>query len=339
MFSDQEIEEFINEEEDTWRQTVNQTSLIDPPMEQSGPRLHEEFNMQEWQKLVQLSTPMPEIHDYAEATCLRVKRISSGLGRFYYRAGYNNSWGDSDLEEMSKTPAPEILLGMTPRVEDTEVEVSKVERPKRETPEPDRSIAHEKDVKTRMQITLKRQGKNVRGHTGNFVVHGVRASKMVEVLGDLMETFPKIKRSVQTVRIQFTEYRLGGGSYRPERGGNMNLHNAEVGPVIAFITSKLASVGLTLQGREWTHEKKAVIKSPGLDQIREIIGELPDAINITNVPYNNSIHGGLWCLCRIRNGGSWVLLASNNVSDILEEQKDIGKFTYVLNQQGSMHRV
>lgn len=332
MFSDQDVSDFIDEEfgGEIWGQTVDRSQLVDPPMEQSGPHLHEEFDMQEWQKLIQLSTPMSEIHNYAEPTCLRVKRISTGLGRFYYQAGYFNSWGDDDLEEMSKEPAPEIMCGMAPKVEETpEVEPA------------EEVVIIEEDVKTRMQITLKRQGRNVRGHTGNFVVHGVRASRMIEALSDLMETYPKTRRPPQTVRIQFTEYRVNGGSYCPERGGNMNLHNAEVGTVLAFITTKLVNVGFALQGREWVHEQRAAQPTKTgtrLAEIKKIIDDLPDAINTVDVPYDNSTHSGLWCLCRVRNGCSWVLSASGSMEDVLEKQESIDKFTYILNPQGSVHK-
>ncbi|MGW8177518.1 MAG: hypothetical protein ACWGQW_01810 [bacterium] len=334
MFSDQEVTEFIDDEfgGEIWGQTVDHAALIDPPMEQNGPHLHEEFDMQEWQKLVQLSTPMSEIHDWAEPTCLRVQRVSTGLGRFYYKAGYYNSWGDYDYQEMENTPAPEPQEGQKVEVQ---VEV--------EPPVQDTAVVIEEEVKTRMQITLKRQGRNIRGHTGNFVVHGVRAANMVESFSELVESYPKIKRPVQTVRIQFTEYRIDGGAYRSDRGGNMNLHNAEVSTVVAFISARLVSSGFSLRGREWVHESQTTergIKKTGerLAEIKKIVDGLPDAINVTDVPYSNEVHSGMWCLCRIKQGKSWVLSTSGSVSEILEQQKAIEKFTYILNPSGSMYR-
>lgn len=336
MFSDQEVNEFIEDEfdKDEWGQVVNHSRLIDPPMDYSGPKLNEEFDIQEWQKLILLSNPMPNIYEKTYPTCLRVKRINTGLDRFYYQAGYYNSWGDYDLAEMCKELAPVVITKKIIEVE------PKVEY---KIPEHDFSVVLENEVKTRMQITLKRQGTNVRGHTGNFAVHGMTASNMVSILSDLVEAYPKIKLPAQTVRIQFTEYRVDGGTYRPERGGNMNLHNAEVNTILAFISTKLVTVGFTLRDREWVHESQVTSEgvaktSRRLAEIKKIIDKLPDAINIVDVPYSNNIHHGLWCLCRIRSGQSWVLSASSNINEVLGEQKKADKFTYILNPNGSMYK-
>lgn len=342
MFSDHEVDEFIEEEfgGEIWGETVNHSHLIDPPMEWSGPKLHEEIDMQEWQKLVQLSTPMSEIHDYAEPTCLRVKRVDTGLGRFYYKAGYYNSWGDADLKEMSEEPAPEIPCGVAPKVETLE-ETPEVEQEPEVVAEPE--VVTEADVKTRMQITLKRQSRNVRGHTGNFVVHGVRATAMIELLSVLTETYPKTRRPAQTVRIQFTEYRMNSGSYRPERGGNMNLHNAEVGTVLAFISTKLVNSRFALRGREWVREEQTTQRGVDntrqrLSEVRKIIDQLPSAIDTVNVPYDREVHEGLWCLCRIRKGQSWVLSADKDLRKIHNAQAGNPSFTYILNPTGSIHK-
>jgi hypothetical protein len=337
MFSDQEVNEFVDEEfdRDIWGQVTDFSRLIDPPMEQSGPKLNEEFDIQEWQKLILLSTPMSKICDKTEPTCLRVKRVGTGLGRFYYKACYYNSWGDYDLEEMCKKSIPE------PESFDIGTVKSEVEA-ELKIPEAD-SVVLENEVKTRMQITLKRQGANVRGHNGNFVVHGMAATNMIGVLSELVEAYPKIKRPAQTVRIQFTEYRVSSGDYRPERGGNMNLHNAEVNTISAFISTKLVTAGFTMRGREWVHESQATAESiiktgSRLAEVKKIIDELPNTIDVMNAPYNKGVHCGLWCLCRIRGGHSWVLSTSRSVEDIFNEQKKIPQFTYILNPNGSMHR-
>jgi len=335
MFSEQDVKEFVEDEfcEDNWGQIINLSKLVDPLMEQSGPQLHEEFDMQEWQKLILLSTPMSVVHDRAEPTCLQVKRISSGSNRFYYKAGYRNSWGDYDLEEMCKELAPKVPHFDIKVLED---------EPIIEVVTHDTSVALEEEVKTRMQITLKRQGVNVRGHTGNFVVHGVTTSSMMNILLNLVESYPKIRHAEQTVRIQFTEYRVGGGAYRPERGGNMNLHNAEVGPVVAFVSTKLVSEGFSLRNREWVHSSQVTVEGVAktnqrLSEIKKIIDRMPDSIDVTNIPYSN-VHKGMWCLCRVRDGRSWVLSASKDVDRVLHEQKEIEKFTYVLNPNGSIHK-
>jgi hypothetical protein len=64
------------------------------------------------------------------------------------------------------------------------------------------------------------------------------------------------------------------------------------------------------------------------------MAKLPSAVNI---PYGD-VHHGLWCLCRIRRGSSWVLSTSDNVDGVIEEQQKINQFTYILNPSGSIYR-
>jgi hypothetical protein len=328
MFPEQEVKEFIMEEfcENNWELNI-ESKLIDPLMDQGCPKLYEEVDLQEWQKLILLSTPMSVVYDVVEPTCLRVNRVGSGPG---YNSGYYNSWGSYDLKEMCVEPAPEIThfdIVKTKPISETELSVVVPEI--------------EQDVKTRIQITLKKQGINVRGHTGNFVVYGVSSANMINMLSELYKSFPKVKKAEQTVRIQFFEYKVDSGEYKSDSGGNMNLHNAEVGAVVAFISTTLVSKGFSLRGREWVFGEttsNGIMKTRRhLLNVKKIIDSLPDAFDINNVPYND-VHKGLWCLCRVRNGHSWVLFASESVSEILTEQEKVDKFTYILSPKGSIHR-
>lgn len=71
MFEDSDIEELIEEE-------ILQTTFgIDSPIDQYGPHLNEELDMQKWQSTIQLSDPRAGTRDVG-------------------------NWSDRDLEDMSK---------------------------------------------------------------------------------------------------------------------------------------------------------------------------------------------------------------------------------------------
>jgi len=291
MFSEQEINKHICEEfkNETWDQEINPLKLVDFFIEQNGSYLYEEIDLQEWQKLNQLSIPISKINNYGDLTCLRVEKTNELDS---YKVNYYNSWGDYDYEEMSKK---NFISNHSPL---------------------------NLNVKTRIQVTLKINGKNIKGNTGNFVIHGIKASKMVEELSSLKNIYPKVRKANQIIRVQFTEYKLDGGSYISFKGGNLNLHNAKTSEVVSFIKLKLSSIGFVLNDREWIKKDNSFKK----------INECPNAI-----PYNK-VHNGLWCLCKIKNGNSWVISTSNNIQDILNKKKDIKNFTYILNPNGSIYR-
>jgi hypothetical protein len=282
-------------------------------MDQYGPHLQDEVDMQEWQKLACTAFPQGSISDHGKVeTCVRLQRRATWNGGVYYKATMANSWGQYDYEEMEKIPRP----------------VKKRSRQSVE-PEPPGTVALVEEVKTRIQITLKRKSKNVRGETGNFVVYQVRAADLKRIFEPLLDTYPKQRKSEQVVRVQFTEYRISGGSYRKERGANLNLHNAEVPAIVDHIHG-------TIKRHKWDYtstvgERKGSVKSV---LIAQEVAKSPVAISSRF--YNREGFKGLWCLCRIQDGKSLVLESAKEIASVVLSRSKHQGFTYIVNPSGKI---
>lgn len=324
MFSQEEFAqevwgEFIELAEDpqevVWGDAVGPVHLIDPAMDQYGPHLQDELDMQEWQKLACAAFPQGAIDDHGKAeTCLRLQRKTTPSGGIYYTAIMANSWGQHDYKEMEEAPRP--TRKAKPR-----------ELPESEEPGTSAPI---REIKTRIQITLKRKSKNVRGETGNFVVYQVKAADLKRMFEPLLSTYPKQRKSEQVVRVQFTEYRISGGNYRKECGANLNLHNAKVSVIVAYIHD-------AIKRHKWDYtstvgERKG--QAIGL-LIAQEVAKSPAAMSADQF-YDPQKHSGLWCLCKIKDGKSLVLETASEVAPIVLSRGKNDGFTYIINPKGGM---
>jgi len=289
---------------------VGVNCLADPLIEQYGPQLQDEFDLQAWQSIACESFLEPDVQ-YLRGHCLRVRRIDSE-GRPYYRTQYFESWSKADLEEMSMAPVKEPVPRQLP------------------TPEEPNTPALDDDVKTRIQVTLQRNSKYVRGSTGNFVVKRVKAGVLCQLLNVLLETYPKVKGSCQIVRVQFTEYRDEGGNYRKECGANLNLHNAEVTSVVAFIHTAILK-------NDWDYTSTVGERKSGIAGIliSKHAADVPAAVEY----YDKESHSGVWCLCRIQDGKSLVLDTAPTVESIAVKHFTQSAFTYIINPKGKVIKV
>ncbi len=284
--------------------------LADPLVEQYGPHLNDEFDLQVWQSIACESFPEPDVQ-YLYGHCLRVRRIDS-KSRSYYRTQYFESWGKDDLRDMSMSPVKETISRPLPPSEGPNIP------------------ALDDDVKTRIQITLQQKSKYVRGSTGNFVVKKVKAAVLYRLLNVLLETYPKVKGSNQVVRVQLTEYRDDGGNYRKKCGDNLNLHNAEIAPVIAFIHTIILK-------NDWDHTST-------VDEHKTKTTEVLTSRQVADVPaaieyYDKKQHAGKWCLCKIQDGKSLVLDAASTVESIAIKHFTQSTFTYIINPKGKVIKV
>jgi len=338
MFDPEDLEEEVREQfaeltedpqEIVWGDYIHPIDLTDYAMDQYGPALSDEVDLQEWHKLATTFLPQNQIKDHGKLeTCLRVQRVScgvtgSGKDRFYYKAYIANSWGQFDLAEMEKLPR---------------INVPKPARmPK---PVPSETLASpvlDTEVKTRIQITLKRNSKNVRGNTGNFVVYQVKASDLHLMFSSLLDKYPKVRDSAQVVRVQFTEYRLDGGNYLRECGANLNLHNADVSDVQLHIYS-------VLKAGDWKYTSTVVENKNDVTMTNEVLQEFANlGVGMLNVPaavsqdyYDKEKYAGKWCLCKMSDAKSLVLAASDEASEVLPLQNNYNCFTYVINPTGTL---
>jgi hypothetical protein len=177
-----------------------------------------EIDTQERQTIMRMSKPKSVVKDFLNEAYGGKKVFGEEPGPL---------WSDRDLEEMSKG-SPNTNNNVKPE---------------------EGSSCKEEEIKTRIQITLKNKGKNVKGHSGNFVVHGIKVCDIMKELSLLRDKYPKMKGAEYTVRVQFTEYKSGKNIHL--NGGNMNLHNAYVKSVIRIISDRLTSVGFTLYDKGW----------------------------------------------------------------------------------------
>ena len=317
MFDPEDLEEEIKEQfaeltedpqEVVWDGFVHPINLTDYAMDQYGPTLSDEVDLQEWHKLAATSLPQNKIRDYGKLeTCLRVQRVSTdgGQDHFYYKAYMANSWGQFDLAEMEKLSR--IFFPKPARMPRISSEL----------------LALDKEIKTRIQITLKRDSKNVRGNTGNFVVYQVKAADLHSMFSSLLEQYPKIRGSAQVVRVQFTEYRLDGGSYLKQCGANLNLHNADVSDIQLHIYN-------VLKDRDWNYTSTVVESNVEAEMLN-----IPAAVFQDNY-YNKEKYAGKWCLCKVSDAKSLVLETSDEVSEVLPLQNKYDCFTYIMNPIGNL---
>jgi hypothetical protein len=317
MFEREEIAQEVWGEPNTLHENllggvVGVDGLIDPLMDYHGIRLSEEVDMQEWQKAACVSFLPPSILDrHGDETCLRIRRVNNGHGRFYFRVQSADRWSRFDLAEMSESPIEESISRELPPPE-----------------EPD-TPALVKEVKTRVQITLKKHTRNVRGQTGNFVVYQVKAADLKHMFEPLLNTYPKVRGARQIVRVQFTEYRISGGNYRKECGANLNLHNAEVATIVSHIHD-------VIKRHKWDYTSTVGERKNGVGGIliAQEVAKSPAAIS--HEFYDREIYGGRWCLCRIKDGKSLVLRASKEVDSIILERSKHTDFTYIVNPKGGI---
>jgi hypothetical protein len=320
MFNQEELRQEVQEDftelvgdfhDNLMSGVVGTDGVTDPLMDYHGMRLNEEIDIQEWQKIACTAFLPPSIlvrHD--DETCLRLRRVDNGFGRFYFRIQSASRWGEHDLEEMSRSSIKSVPRKLPPS-----------ENPN--TP------ALDKDVKTRVQITLKKGSKNVRGQTGNFVIYQVKAADLRQIFEPLLEIYPKNRNSPQTVRVQFTEYRISGGSYRKECGANLNLHNAKVAGIVAYIHN-------VINKREWDYTSTAGERKDMTEGvlITQEIAKSPAAIS--QKFYDKERYNGMWCLCKIERGKSFVLGTSKDIAKIVLERSKYSGFTYVINPNGNI---
>jgi len=301
-------------QEIVWGDVVGTANLIDPAMDQYGPHLQDELDMQEWQKLACTAFPQGAINDHGKAeTCLRLQRRTTWRGGVYYMATVACSGGQYDYEEMEKAPRQTKKTRL------------------RESPKPEEPGTHATvgEIKTRIQVTLKRKSKNVRGETGNFVVYQVHAADLKRMFEPLLSVYPKQRKSEQVVRVQFTEYKISGGSYRKECGANLNLHNAKVLVIVEYIHN-------AIKQHKWNYTST----------VGQRVGEIGDILiaqEVAKFPavstdqfYDPEKHSGLWCLCKIKDKKSLVLKTAPEVANIVLSRKKYSEFTYIINPKGGI---
>jgi len=238
MWNDNLVEEIAQEFNDLQPETVGFKHFRDDP-EYINPYDSTDVDMQEWHKHWINSTPISNCNSPSPLTCIRVIprkwKNQHGEGK-YFVTSENTSWGNNDYEEMENTPFTEIPEG---KVREEKSQDDYLTHAPVETP-----VKKSNEVKTRIQLTLKKQSKNVRGSSDNFVIHGVTVDAILGLVEPIKQDYPKVKHSVQTVRVQLTQYDRSGGNYIKGQGGNAMFHNAEVSTIADRIRSCLDGAGL-----------------------------------------------------------------------------------------------
>lgn len=182
----------------------------------------DEIDMQEWQRHIQMTTPISEFNQPADPTCLCVsvtrRRWKNQHANGFYthvNTSMRHRWSDQDLEEMSHNS----------------FEVKDLHNPLPETPKPPTPAKENQDSypvqvpsKVRVQISMKQKGKDVKGQYENFEISNIPIEQIFASIQTLLSTFPKCRRKDihYYTRIQL-QNKING---KMQGGRNLSLHNA-----------------------------------------------------------------------------------------------------------------
>ena len=115
-----DLEEQVNEEFNELQSDITWAHFDRSVMEPLHTHLSDEVDPQEWQKHIQLTTPMPTCQE-TEPTCLctntsrRRWKNQYGEGIYIHINTYMaNSWSNQDLEEMATNTLPEPKEPLVP---------------------------------------------------------------------------------------------------------------------------------------------------------------------------------------------------------------------------------
>jgi len=227
------LTEEINEEFNDLQPETLTWAHIDRSVMEPDPTnyLSDEIDMQEWQKHVQLTTPMPEINFGTEPTCLCINtsrrrwKNQHGEGTYIHVHSYMGySWSEQDLEEMSTNSSSEPKEPTAPFP------------PKPEKSEPAEEILQ--DVypvsnTIRVQISMKQKGTDVKGRYGNFEIPNGDLMAIFQICHSLLRTFPRQPRKLINyyTRIQL-QNKIGT---KMQGGRNLSLHNATPEQIVPLL--------------------------------------------------------------------------------------------------------
>ena len=194
-------------------------------------------------------------------------------------------------------------------------------------------------VKTRIQITLKENSKNVCGSTGNFVVYDTKAVDVVSILKTVFSKYPKVKSPRWVVRVQITEYNKLLGAYRRRSGGNFNLHTNEINAIKAEIAARVES-------RNW--ERGVEIERTKIALGGRIKRSITDMVNIRGIRrdqdkvisngiyYAPILHGLAWCVCVPDGKYAKVIEMFSSLDESIRFAKKFFESTFIVSPGGKI---
>lgn len=217
-----------------------------------APYLSDEIDPQEWQKHIQLTTPLPNTYP-TEPTCLctyahrRRWKNQYNEGTYLHVNTYMaTKWSDQDLEEMTKLPCPEIPEGIQRREEKSQ------------------DVYPASNSQVRVQISMKQKGTDVKGRYENFEIHNIPLDEIFQVILTLLTHFPKQPRKHihYYTRVQL-QNKISG---KMQGGRNLSLHNATPEEVASLLEEIFDANGWIsprpgAQGKQVTSQKESPFQS------------------------------------------------------------------------------